>query len=94
LGRNHLQEIIQIQLQRLQTRLAERNIELKLDGNVVQFLSEAGYDPIYGARPLKRAIQKELETELGRAMLAGTVREGQQIRAKMESGRIQFEGLE
>ena len=82
-----------IQLQRLQTRLAERKIELELDDNVVQFLSEAGYDPIYGARPLKRAIQKELETELGRAMLAGTVRGGQQIRAKMESGRIQFEGL-
>ena len=47
-------------------------------------------DRVYGARPLKRAIQKELETELGRALLAGKVREGTRVRAVMEGGRIQF----
>ena len=69
---------------------AGRLIELEVDDPVVQFLSDAGYDPVYGARPLKRAIQKELETELGRALLAGKVREGTRVRAVMEGRRIQF----
>ena len=90
LGPNHLKDIIQIQLERLKARLSERQIELEVDDPVVQFLSDAGYDPVYGARPLKRAIQKELETELGRALLAGKVREGPRVRAVMEGGRIQF----
>ena len=90
LGPNHLKDIIQIQLERLKARLSERQIELEVDDPVVQFLSDAGYDPVYGARPLKRAIQKELETELGRALLAGKVREGTRVRAVMEGGRIQF----
>jgi ATPases with chaperone activity, ATP-binding subunit len=90
LGPNHLKEIIQIQLERLKARLSERQIELEVDDPVVQFLSDAGYDPVYGARPLKRAIQKELETELGRALLAGKVREGTKSRGVMEGGRIQF----
>ena len=90
LGPNHLKDIIQIQLKRLKARLSERQIELEVDDPVVQFLSDAGYDPVYGARPLKRAIQKELETELGRALLAGKVREGTRVQAVMEGGRIQF----
>ena len=90
LGPNHLKDIIQIQLERLKARLSERQIELEVDDPVVQFLSDAGYDPVYGARPLKRAIQKELETELGRALLAGKVREGTRVRAVMEGGKIQF----
>ena len=90
LGPNHLKDIIQIQLERLKARLSERQIELEVDDPVVQFLSDAGYDPVYGARPLKRAIQKELETELGRALLAGKVREGTRVQAVMEGGRIQF----
>ncbi len=90
LGPNHLKDIIQIQLERLKARLSERQIELEVDDPVVQFLSDAGYDPVYGARPLKRAIQKELETELGRALLGGKVRERTRVRAVMEGGRIQF----
>ena len=90
LGPNHLKDIIQIQLERLKARLSERQIELEVDDPVVHFLSDAGYDPVYGARPLKRAIQKELETELGRALLAGKVREGTRVWAVMEGGRIQF----
>ena len=90
LGPNHLKDIIQIQLERLKARLSERQIELEVEDPVVQFLFDAGYDPVYGARPLKRAIQKELETELGRALLAGKVLEGTRVRAVMEGGRIKL----
>ena len=91
LGSRHLRDIIQIQLDRLQSRLLQRQIELKLDKKVVEFLSDVGYDPVYGARPLKRAIQKELETELGRALISGSVKEGQKVLASMDGSQIRFQ---
>ena len=62
--------------ERLRARLAERHIVLELTEGAREYLAAAGYDPQYGARPLKRAIQKELETPLGKLLLKGEVSDG------------------
>jgi len=79
LSEEQLGEIIEIQLGRVRKRLAERRIELELTEAAKRHLVKTGYDPVYGARPLKRAIQKELETPLGRKILAGDIREAQKV---------------
>ena len=60
---------------------------------VIDFLAEVGYDPAYGARPLKRAIQKKLETELARAILSGEIQDGQKVTANVSDGKIFFEKI-
>ena len=90
LQRGQIKTIVSIQLQRLQARLNERQIELILSEPATELLAELGYDPVYGARPLKRAIQKEVETPLGKALLAGTVANGQQVLGDVDAGRIVF----
>jgi ATP-dependent Clp protease ATP-binding subunit ClpB len=79
LSEEQLMKIVDIQLERLRARLADRNIVLELTDAARRHLVKAGYDPVYGARPLKRAIQRELETPLGRQILAGEIREGQRV---------------
>ncbi len=61
LSRQNMTGIVEIQLKRLDALLAERKLELKLDQKAKEWLAEAGYDPVYGARPLKRVIQRELQ---------------------------------
>jgi ATP-dependent Clp protease ATP-binding subunit ClpB len=79
LSENHLKQIVDIQLTRLRSRLTERHIELELTDAARTHLVEVGFDPAYGARPLKRTIQKEIETALGRLLLEGKVRDGQMV---------------
>jgi ATP-dependent Clp protease ATP-binding subunit ClpB len=79
LGEEHLKQIVEIQLERLRARLADRHITLKLTDAARLNLVRTGFDPHYGARPLKRAIQKNVETPLGRMILKGEVRDGQQL---------------
>jgi ATP-dependent Clp protease ATP-binding subunit ClpB len=79
LSEEDLRKILEVQLDRLRARLAERHIELKLTPEAAARLAREGYDPIYGARPLKRAIQKELETPIGRRLLAGEIRDGDKV---------------
>lgn len=79
LDERHLKEIVDIQLGRLRKRLAERRIELELTDAARTFLVSEGYDPAYGARPLKRAIQREVETPMARKILEGSVRDGQKV---------------
>ncbi len=81
LDEDHLKEIVLIQLHRLRTRLADRNITLELTDAAKTRLVRVGFDPAYGARPLKRAIQKELENPLGRAILEGTIVDGTTVLA-------------
>ncbi len=76
LSREHLKAIANIQLQRLQGRLDERHIVLQMTEAAREHLAVTGYDPNYGARPLKRLIQKEIETALGRLILKGEVKDG------------------
>ncbi len=80
LTQEHLRRIVKLQVGRLQKRLEERRIRLELTPAAEEHLIRAGYEPAYGARPLKRAIQKEIETGLGKAILRGHVKEGQTVR--------------
>ncbi|MDO8730522.1 MAG: AAA family ATPase [Candidatus Omnitrophota bacterium] len=80
LTQEHLRQIVKLQVGRLQKRLEERRIRLELTPAAEEHLIQAGYEPAYGARPLKRAIQKEIETGLGKAILRGQVKEGQTVR--------------
>jgi ATP-dependent Clp protease ATP-binding subunit ClpB len=86
LSREHLKQIVEIQLERLRARLEERHITLELTDRAREYLAATGYDPSYGARPLKRAIQKELETPLGRLLLKGEVSDGQTVVADADRG--------
>jgi ATP-dependent Clp protease ATP-binding subunit ClpB len=79
LSEPHLKQIVEIQLENLRRRLEDRHIRIELTDAAKTHLVRSGYDPNYGARPLKRAIQKEIETPLGRLMLKGEVRDGQMV---------------
>jgi ATP-dependent Clp protease ATP-binding subunit ClpB len=79
LTKEQLRQIVEIQLVRLRKRLEERKIELELTDHARDYFAEHGYDPVYGARPLRRMIQRELETALGRKLLAGEVRNGSHV---------------
>jgi ATP-dependent Clp protease ATP-binding subunit ClpB len=85
-----LGEIVNIQIARLSGRLAEKNIELVLENSAKKFIAEKGYDPIYGARPLKRVIQKYIENKLSLEILAGNIQEGSCISAVVEGDQIAF----
>jgi ATP-dependent Clp protease ATP-binding subunit ClpB len=92
LSTEHLKQIVEIQLGRVRARLADRHITLKLTDAARANLVRTGYDPHYGARPLKRAIQKKIETPLGRLLLKGAVRDGQAllVDAGSEAGDLSF----
>ncbi|HEY0797560.1 MAG TPA: ATP-dependent chaperone ClpB [Candidatus Baltobacteraceae bacterium] len=87
LSEEQLERIVAIQIDRLQARLAERRIRLDVTAAARRHLVRVGYDPVYGARPLKRAIQKELETPLGRKILAGDVRDGMTVVIEYDQAR-------
>ncbi len=82
--------IVEIQMESLKQRLAERHISLELTDEARALLAEKGYDPVFGARPLKRAIQKYLENPLSMKILKGEIPDGMSVRAKVESGEIVF----
>jgi ATP-dependent Clp protease ATP-binding subunit ClpB len=96
LSEEHLKEIVEIQLALLRARLAERHIQIELTDAARTHLVRTGYNPTYGARPLKRAIQKEVETQLGRLILKGEIREGQSVTVDYDplQGALQFTGVE
>ncbi|MDR2619425.1 MAG: ATP-dependent chaperone ClpB [Treponema sp.] len=81
LGEKEIAKIVDIQLVRLQSRLAERKIDLKLTKAAKDVLAQRGYDPLFGARPLKRTIQADLENPLAKAIIAGKIKEGDLITA-------------
>jgi len=92
LGEEELKHIVEIQLGRLRQRLADRKIELELTDAARTHLVRAGYDPSYGARPLKRAVQREIETPLARKLLARDIREGQKVLVDSKNGVLTFNG--
>jgi len=92
LSEEHLKQIVDIQLNGLRKRLADRHVELELTDRARGYLVRSGYDPAYGARPLKRAIQREIETPMARRILAGEVRDGQQVLVDLDSsGKLIFQ---
>jgi ATP-dependent Clp protease ATP-binding subunit ClpB len=87
LSEEHLKKIVDIQLGWLRQRLEERHITLELTDAAREHLVRVGYDPAYGARPLKRTIQKEIETVIGRLLLQGKIRDGQTLRVDFDRSR-------
>jgi ATP-dependent Clp protease ATP-binding subunit ClpB len=83
-------EIVEIQGKKLRARLTARNIELILSESAMSFIAEKGYDPIYGARPLKRVIQQYIENPLSMAILKGNILDGDRVRAAVDGDRIIF----
>ena len=92
LSEEHLKQIVEIQLNGLRKRLADRHIELELTDRARGHLVRTGYDPNYGARPLKRAIQREIETPMARMILGGEIRDGHRVLVDLDqSGNLKFE---
>src|SRR5476649_259003 len=88
LDQAQIKKIAQIQLQRLYKRLEDRGYSMTLSPQALELLSEAGFDPVYGARPLKRAIQQEIENPLSQQMLSGKLVPGVPIRMEVQDGHI------
>jgi ATP-dependent Clp protease ATP-binding subunit ClpB len=86
-----LRQIVELQVKRLAKRLEEKKLGLRLDGEALDWLAGVGYDPVYGARPLKRAIQRELETPIAKAILAGTFAPGSTIAVDVRNERLWFQ---
>ncbi len=90
LGQDDLRQIVGIQLKRLLARLAEQEITLNLTPEAENFLAETGYDPAYGARPLKRSIQRYLETPLAYELMKGNIKPGDQLSVKVDGDHLTF----
>jgi len=89
--REQMKRIVDIQLNRLRPRLQERHITLHLSENAKELLANLGYDPQFGARPLKRVIQKEVENRLARAILEGTILDGDTVEIDAQNGKLVIE---
>jgi ATP-dependent Clp protease ATP-binding subunit ClpB len=90
LGTKQIRAIVDIQLLYLRKRLAERNMDLALDDAARDLLGEAGFDPVYGARPLKRAIQQQIENPLAQRILEGEFQPGNRVRIGVHDGQLTF----
>ena len=93
LQKTELRQIVKLQTVRLGDRLVDRKMALKLSDSALDFLAEVGYDPVFGARPLKRAIQRELETQIAKAILRGEFTNGDTIFVDVENERLAFKRL-
>ena len=91
LTKEQLGEIVDLQLARLRTRLADRGIELELTDEAKQVVADAGWDPTYGARPLKRALQRMVENQLALRLLEGEFSDGDSVRVDASDGELVFE---
>ncbi|MFM5899404.1 MAG: ATP-dependent chaperone ClpB [Dolichospermum sp.] len=93
LQKSELRHIVQLQVDRLRQRLTDRKMSLKLSSSALDFLAEIGYDPVFGARPLKRAIQRELETQIAKAILRGDFSDSDTIFVDVQNERLSFNCL-
>jgi ATP-dependent Clp protease ATP-binding subunit ClpB len=91
LDKEHIKKIVRIQLARFAERLAAQGISFNADESAEKLIAEKGYDPVYGARPLKRVIQRELETPLSIKIIAGQIKEGSNVRIKAKNDEITFD---
>ena len=92
LSRAHMTDIVEVQMQKLLKLLADRKIELKIDGKALQWLANRGYDPVYGARPLKRVIQRSLQNPLATQLLEGRIGDGDSVEVGVENGELTVGG--
>jgi ATP-dependent Clp protease ATP-binding subunit ClpB len=91
LSREQLADIVELQLARLRERLAERGLSLELTDAAKEVVLEAGWDPTYGARPLKRALQRLVENPLAKALLEARFAEGDTVHVDAEDGQLVFD---
>jgi ATP-dependent Clp protease ATP-binding subunit ClpB len=91
LSRDQIGEIVELQLQRLRARLAERGLDLVLTPAAKELIAEAGWDPAYGARPLKRALQRLVENPLAKRLLEHEFTDGDTVMVDAENGELTFE---
>lgn len=94
LDRADMADVVKIQLARLRDLLEDRNISINLDDEAMQWLADAGYDPVYGARPLKRVIQRALQNPLANKILEGTITEGTLVEVTTRDGALLINGGE
>ena len=92
LGRAQMSSIVTIQLARLDQLLADRKIVITLDDAALAWLADAGYDPVYGARPLKRVIQRQIQNPLANLILAGQINDGDTVAVTVENGELKIGG--
>jgi ATP-dependent Clp protease ATP-binding subunit ClpB len=91
LGKAQITAIVRLQLADLRGRLAEQELSLELTDSAIEWLAEKGFDPVYGARPVKRAIQRELETPIARMIVSGAVLPGATLHVKVTGGGLQMD---
>jgi ATP-dependent Clp protease ATP-binding subunit ClpB len=94
LKQEELRQIVELQVQRLARRLEDKKLTLQLNADALDWLAAVGYDPVYGARPLKRAIQRELETPIAKAILGGQFSGGHTIAVAVEQERLRFQQID
>jgi ATP-dependent Clp protease ATP-binding subunit ClpB len=92
LGRNEMKRIVDIQLKHLQKLLDDRKIVLEVDDKAKTWLANTGYDPVYGARPLKRVIQRQLQNPLAKMLLSGAIVDGEAVRVTVADGQLAING--
>jgi len=93
LKQEHIRLIAKIQINKVKKRLLARDLHLEISDEAVDFLGSVGFDPVYGARPLKRAIQDELENPLAKRLLAGEFTPGQIIKAELSDNQLEFKAV-
>ena len=92
LSRAHMTDIVDIQLGQLRKLLADRKIALQVDKKGLQWLANRGYDPVYGARPLKRVIQRSLQNPMATLLLEGRIKDGETVEVGVENGELTIAG--
>ena len=91
LGKVEIRKIVDLLLNRVQSRLAAQEITLEVTDEAKNFIGDAGFDPDFGARPLKRAIIQLLETPLSRMLIANTLLPGMKVKADLQNGELNFQ---
>jgi ATP-dependent Clp protease ATP-binding subunit ClpB len=84
-----IEKVVDLMLDDVRSRLSERNMTIEVSEEALEFIAEQGFDPVYGARPLRRFISHELETRIGRALIGGDVRDGATIRIELADGELE-----
>ena len=90
LEKEHLYQIIDIQLQEIHNRLCAQGLELEISADVKNFLIQEGYQPLYGARPMRRAIQKYLSDPLSDELIKGRFRDGRKVKVSLQGKALEF----
>ena len=90
LSREDIKEVVRLQIKSLSSMLSKRDISLTIDENAIEILSSEGYDPQYGARPIKRVIQRDLMNSLSRSIISGEIEPASQITVSGDNGKLVF----